>query len=382
MPDNNTAAPIGLAEGFNPFSDDAPQVQPQVPVEGAPTATEGQVTDPVVPQGTPDPVQDQTPQFDPNQFMKEKFGFDSVEQAEQEFQRLKEPKKDFEFESDTSKSLFNAIKEGKVDDVYEIISQQKRLEKLTTSEINANLAMDIIKTNISNKYKELAPDEVDLLFYENYGLPAKPEQGYDESDDDYESKVKQWENTCGVIEKRMIIEAKVLRPELEKLKSDLKLPDIYGEAQAAAKSQEEFENLQKARTNYEQALETQFNSFGGFNVSVKDEDVEIPIAFNVADDEKLQMKDLLSDFDAESFLEEQWFDKNGNPKVTQMMEDLYLLKNRQKIFQKVANEAASQRLLHHLKKTGNYTLNQPTPQGTPTPNANSAFEALQQAVWS
>ena len=31
MPENNPAAPIELAEGFNPFSDDnAPQVQPKI----------------------------------------------------------------------------------------------------------------------------------------------------------------------------------------------------------------------------------------------------------------------------------------------------------------------------------------------------------------
>jgi hypothetical protein len=62
------------------------------------------------------------------------------------------------------------------------------------------------------------------------------------------------------------------------------------------------------------------------------------------------------------------------------MADKYLLENRDKILQKVANEAASQRLLAHLKKTGNITLNQPTPQGTPTPSATAQMDSL--AAWA
>ena len=65
-------------------------------------------------------------------------------------------------------------------------------------------------------------------------------------------------------------------------------------------------------------------------------------------------------------LSDRWFNEDGNPKVQQIMADKYLLENREKIFSKIANEAASQRLLAHLKKTGNININQtPTPQGIP-----------------
>jgi hypothetical protein len=63
-----------------------------------------------------------------------------------------------------------------------------------------------------------------------------------------------------------------------------------------------------------------------------------------------------------------------------MMADKYLLENYNKILQKVANEAASQRMLAHLKKTGNININQPTPQGTPTPSANAERDRL--AAWA
>jgi len=383
MPDNtDMSAPITLAEGYNPFSDEnAPQVQQQVEV--APTA-------PNEPAAAPPPqeetkVQEQavsTQSFDSNQFVKERFGYDSVEQAEQEFKKLKE-QPSFEFKDDVSKSLFDAIKEGKADDVYEILNQQKRLEKLTSSELTPDLAAEIVKTNIKNKYKDLSADDVELLFYDQHFVPLKPEQGYDESDEDYAGKVKTWQSQVDYAERKLMIEAKVIRPELEKLKSEIKLPDIYNEAGREAESQEEFEIMQQARSIYEKTLDSDFQSFNGFNVSVKDEDVEIPISFNVGEDERLAMKNDLADFDSDSYFEGRWFTKDGKPNVQQIMADKYLLENREKIFSKIANEAASQRLLAHLKKNGNININQsPTPQGTKPDLNGTEAERLRMAEWA
>ena len=384
MPENNPAAPIELAEGFNPFSDDnAPQVQPKI--EEAPILT----NEPAEQQAAPPPqeetkTEEQTapPQsFDTNQFIKERFGYDSVEQAEQEFKKLKE-QPSFEFKDNVSKSLFDAIKEGKADEVYEILNQQKRLEKLTTSELTPDLAAEIVKTNIKNKYKDLDQGEVDLLFYDQFFVPLKPEQGYDESDEDYAGKVKTWQSQVDYADKKLMIEAKVIRPELEKLKSEIKLPDIYNEAGMEAESQAEFEMSQKARSIYEKTLDSEFQSFNGFNVTVKDEDVEIPISFNLGEDEKLAMKNSLTDFDSDSYFGERWFAEDGKPRVQQIMADKYLLENYTKILQKVANEAASQKMLSHLKKNGNININQtPTPQGT-TPSLNTTAEQERLANWA
>ena len=384
MPDNtDMSAPITLAEGYNPFSDEnAPQVQQQVEV--APTAP----NEPA--QAAPPPqeetkVEEQavsTQSFDSNQFVKERFGYDSVEQAEQEFKKLKE-QPSFEFKDDVSKSLFDAIREGKADDVYEILNQQKRLEKLTSSELTPDLAAEIVKTNIKNKYKDLSTDDVELLFYDQHFVPLKPEQGYDESDEDYAGKVKTWQSQVDYAERKLMIEAKVIRPELEKLKSEIKLPDIYNEAGREAESQEEFEIMQQARSIYEKTLDSDFQSFNGFNVSVKDEDVEIPISFNVGEDERLAMKNDLADFDSDSYFEGRWFTKDGKPNVQQIMADKYLLENREKIFSKIANEAASQRLLAHLKKNGNININQsPTPQGAKPDLNGTEAERLRMAEWA
>ena len=382
------SAPIELAEGYDPFSEDVyvPPAQPQVEVAPTVNSEEAQPAVQAEPsteqQVQPEVQQTQEQQtFDPNQFVRERFGFESVEEAEEQFKRVREQQTpEFDFENETSRNLFAAIKEGKTDEIFDILNRQKKLESLTNSEINANIAAEIIKTNIENKYKDLSKEEVDILFYDNYNFPAKPEQSYDETEEDYNARVQNWQSQIEFIEKRMIIDAKVIRPELEKLKSDIKLPDVYGFDELQAESQEEYENLQQARQIYEQTLNSEFNNFNGFNVSVKDEDVEIPIAFNVAEDERIRMKETLSDFDSDNYFGERWFNEDGKPKVQQVMSDIYILENFNKILQKVANEAASQRLVAHFKKSGNVTINNPTPQGQPQQNPNALMDSL--ADWA
>ena len=369
---------IELAEGYNPFGDEAQAAQQINNAEVAP-ANEQKVQENQTVEAPPDTSSNQT--FDTNQFLKDKFGFETVEQAEQEFKKIKELKEpEFKFNDDISKTLFDAIKEGKSDDVYEILNQQKRIDKLVNAELNPNLAEDIIKTNIQNKYKDLTSEEVDLLFYDSYSLPARPEQGYEEETEDYDLRLKTWKSQVDYVEKKMIIDAKVIRPELAKLKSELKLPDIYGTEQKQAESQENEKKAKESRLVYEQTLNSEFQSFSGYNVTVKDEAVEIPISFNVAEDERLAMKNTLADFDTDTYFSGRWFNEDGKPNVKQTMSDVYLLENWQKILQKVANEASSQRLLAHLKNSSNVNLNQTTPQGTPSADPKSEQDRL--AEWA
>ena len=375
---------IEFEAGFNPFSDDAPQVQTKIKADESLVLEDKKVLEDEVKPSveTQQSTETNTNTFDPNQFVKERFGFESVEEAEEKIKKLKETENNvnFDFSNNLSRTLFDAIKEGKADEVYEVLSQQKKIDRLTTSELTPDLAVDIIKTNLQSKYKDLTPDEVDLLFYDNYFFPAKPEKDDYDSDEDYEKKLSTWQSQVDYVEKKMMIDAKVIRPELSKLKEDIILPDIYGFEQAERIQQQEQAALAQARSIYESTLNSEFNSFNGFNVLVKDEDVEMPISFNVAEEERIKMKEVLSDFDTENYFDGRWFNEDGKPKVQQIMSDIYLLENFPKILQKVGNEAASQRLAAHLKRSGNISINQTSPQGTPKENPNSAMDAL--ANWA
>ena len=101
---------ITLADDFNPFDD---TIVAQPPVE-APVET----TDPIdPPQETPPAPTTTETQFDYNSFVKENFGYDSVDAAKEEIQKLKS-KPEISFDNEVSERLFNLIKEGKKDKFF------------------------------------------------------------------------------------------------------------------------------------------------------------------------------------------------------------------------------------------------------------------------
>ena len=96
LENQDMSAPIKLAEGYNPFSDEEVVAQAQPQVDVAPTAPIDEPnTDQQSAQSNEPKQENQEPtttttNFDPNQFVKERFGYESVEQAEEEFKKFKE----------------------------------------------------------------------------------------------------------------------------------------------------------------------------------------------------------------------------------------------------------------------------------------------------
>lgn len=318
-----------------------------------------------------EPQPQEPPKVDYDSFVKETFGFDSVEAAKQELQRLKEPV----FENEVSKTLYAAIKSGNEEEVLNVIQEKKRLNELLDGEIDEKKAFDIIKKGYKANYSDLTDDEISLLMSDKYKYPTKPEKTEFEDDEDFGEKERQWQKELDNYNKRLIIDAKLTKPELAKLKEEIKLPDINFQNG----SEKESDELKKAREVYEQSLNSDYKEFNGFSVTIKDGENETPISFSVSDEEKNSLKELLSDFNPDEFLYKRWFSEDGKPLVKQMMSDVYLLQNQAKILQKIGNEAASQRLLQQIKESGNVNVGT-TPQRPVAPSNDAEMERL--ANWA
>lgn len=318
-------------------------------------------------------------QVDYNSFVKETFGYESLDEAKSEFEQLKKLKetapKEQSFANDESKTLYQAWVEGKKDEVLDYLSTQKKIEKLATSEVDSYTAEEIIKMNIKQKNKNLSDDEVDFVFSERFSMPKKPVQGADEYDDDYQTRVSDWESKFQAAQKKLIIEAKMAQPEIEKIKSELVLPSIQTDNQVLeAQTQEELQQAEEMRKEFEQTLEKEYKDFSGFNVTFKDESagIEIPISYVPTDDEKVSLKQELSDFDYSEYFGNRWFSKEGKPEIKNMMADKYFLENKEKILQKVANEAAQQMRLKMIALQSNINIKGNGQQQTFTPNQNQS----------
>lgn len=308
-------------------------------------------------------VKEEAEIVDPKDWVKKEFGWEDVELGKKELAELRELKnkipEEKKFANDTSQKLYEAWLEGKEEEVFTILDSKRKLDRLTKSEVDKMTASEIIKLNIQQKNKELTGDEVDFLFNKRYSMPEKPQQSTDELDEDYAARVSQWQAQVQEKEKELIIEAKMAKPELEKLKSEIVLPNTKGDeaAKIAEAQQRELERLGQLRTLYKQTLENDFKKFNGYEIKYKDEEVEIPVNFGVTDEEKTALKAELENFDVDDFWTKRWFNQDGSPNIQQTMSDIILLRQKDNVLQKVVNEVGTKMREHYIKLRTNTHVN-------------------------
>lgn len=326
---------------------------------------------------------------DVNDWLKETFNVDTVDAAKAEWERRgklqEQPQtvKEHEFANDESKKFYEAITKGDRKTVYNMLHQQEQLERLESLQLtSAKEAADIIKANLQFKHKDLTQSEIDRIFNRQYAMPPQPKQGLDQEDADYALVLDQWKAQVAEKEQDMIIDAKLAKPELSKFKSELVLPDIPKvEAALPAQSQEDLAKQEALRNNFIQKLDSDYKNFNGYSVTAKDGGVDLPISYAIAPEELAASKQQIANFDVNQFFDSRWFDDKGTPNIKQIQEDLYLLQNRDKVFQKIANEASAQRMAHHLKTKSNINVNGTT-NGAPVTNGKTPEQEFAEKIWS
>jgi|ERR1044072_8170616 hypothetical protein len=292
---------------------------------------------------------------------------------------------EFKYENEDSRRFHELLKENKHEEVWRYLDQQRQIQQLETMNIaNAEEAKQIIKANLRFKHADLNAAQIDRLFDRSYSFPKQPVQG-DMDDADYAIEMNAWKNQIQQIEQDMVIDATIAKPELAKYKSNIVLPDIpRSEPVAPTTSQEELDRQRAWHNNYVAAVGSNYQNFKGYAVTAKDGDVSLPISYSVTPEEQMASKQLLENFNVSEFFDGRWFDQNGIPNVNKIQEDLYLLQNRDRIFQKIANEASAQRYLHHVKKQNNINLNTVN-NSAPVPPANvdtrTDSQKLGDALW-
>lgn len=383
------AASVAQPVEANPFEEGSWTSQPAQPAVEQKTDTEVK----------PEPVAQPEPKagdsdeqiIDANEYLKQQLGYDSWDVAKTELQQLRELKEkaqtpaEIKFANEQSQKFFDAIKEGKIDDVYAYLHKQKQLERLEKLEIaGVNEAAEIIKANLQFKNPDLTSKEIEFLYNKRYSIPKQPRQGVDQSDEEYEAVIEEWKQVVQEKEQEIIIEGKVARPEVIKYKSELVLPDLPNKVQPQqpqAPDPKVLEAQEAARNNYLKTVDSDYKNFNGFESKVKSESGELPVAFNVPDEEKVVYANKLKDFDINEFFESRWFPE-GKTNVAQMMSDLYLLENPGKVLQGLSNNAASAALDNYLKTKSKIKVDggSSKPDGF-TPTAKDIQTKQEEALW-
>lgn len=392
MPDEVNQQQTPIAPTFDPFKTDVQQPTPDTAQQAAPVA------DPAAqPVADPQAVAQPTEEYkvvDPSDWLKENFNLESVDAAKKEWEelrKLKEQQATFgKFENPDSEKVYSYLKEGKIPELRDFLNKQDRIAQLEKADPNNPLtAAEIIKAGMQLKNPMLSQPQVDFLFNQNYAKPQKPNKGVDEDDADYSVRISEWEQRIKDIDTKLSIDAIMTQPDILKMKADLKLPDLQlpqQTSQPAGPTQKELEDQQRYVDAYIKSVDDQLKGFNGYDVTFKDESVEIPISYVVTDQEKTALAQELKNFaqqnfDANALFADRWVKEDGTLDVLKMAQDKYVLNNLGKILQKVSNESGTKRLEHKLKVDSNITVNGGTNQRTFDPAAKSAMDSLAEAVW-
>lgn len=337
-------------------------------------------------------VEEEEEILDPSDWLKREFEWDSVDSAKQELEelrKLRDSAQDFdnevEFENEESLNLFRLFKEGKQDEVYNYLSTRQKLNSLVEGEINKDSAVDIVKMKMRNNYPELTDEEINFQFNRNFGVPAKPVQKDIETDEEYQERLDTWQTQVKEAETELMIEAKLAKPDLQKYLNELVFPDIENGNDSYEPTQEELEAQQEFVNQFANDARNALSSFEGFSVSVKDEEVDIPLSYAISDEEKdvvaRQIEQFVdAGFDANAILAERWLTEGGI-NTAQIVRDLALLLSEGKMSQKFVNEAASRRLAEHIRRTSNINVTSRTPQNTFSPESKSHMDKQIEYIW-
>lgn len=331
--------------------------------------------------------------FNHKEWLKQEFDVEDaaiLKQEREELKAFREKTKQEEFKNEDSKKVYEYLREGKENEVYEYFSKKKQIEKLSKADVTAdkNVAAELVKFGIKNENKEanLSEEEINFLFNQRYSVPKEPNEDDYIDVDAFEKDMLSWKEQVQTIEKRIMIEAKMQQPKLSQLNQEIVLPDIKRDQQNAL-SQEDLDALKQMQESFVQTAKTSIDGFKGFDVNVKDKDVDYNVSYVPSAEEKTLVNEKLNEFaksgfDANALLADRWVNEDGKTlNVERMVKDLSLIYSNEKLSQKLVTDAANKRLELYLKEKKNINLNETVTNGQFNPdNKKTQQEALTEAI--
>lgn len=305
----------------------------------------------------------------PVEWLKKEFEVEdpAILKAErEELKSAKEKLKNFDLNEDSLK-VYDYLKDGKEDDLYNYLSTKKRIEKLTSNEVTESNAAEIVKFQMQQKYNTLSEDDINYKFNRQYGLPKEPQEDKYLTTEEYNEAKEEWDQKVVDIKKELLLDAKLAVPDIQKLKTELTLPNIVRENKTDNQpSPEELAAFNTAKDSFLQTVQNV--NFNGFTAQVKNKDVDYNVAYTPSQEEKTVINQRMqsfaeSGFDANSLFTDRWVNNDMTLNVQQMTEDLSRIFMGKNADAKIANEAANKRLELYLQDKKQIDINQTNEEG-------------------
>lgn len=279
----------------------------------------------------------------PFQTFKEKFGYEKPDDIYAEIETYRKSKselgREFEFANDDSAELFKAFTLGDKNAVRDYLQKEQRINELVALEVTKDTAADIVKFGMQLKYGNLTSQEIEYKFNKQFSMPAKPAQGADEEEPEYQDRVNQWQTVVSDRQMELMIEAKMAKPDIDAAKKNLVLPkyvapvdDSYAQYQQMLDEQTKLaqEAEQFYKTLSPKALETK--------IKFTDEANKIDFEFQFEPDTQGFGKTIEMASDIEKFW--QAFTKpDGTPDRIKFADAIYFALNKERVISEAMKQA-------------------------------------------
>jgi hypothetical protein len=310
--------------------------------EGSPTENQAAATaesalsgNENVPQGT-----NPSTQLDFEALLAEKTGgkFKSVDEILKLTEQQVAP--EINFANETSKKVFEYLKEGKVDEFMSVYQQQKMLESVDKLDTD-----NVLKLKIKYENPELTQEEIEDEFESRYGV-EQPDIDEDLDDAaDIEKAKKKFEREKSAMERLKKKDLKEAKDFLQEKKQEIVLPDIQSsktQQQEAQGPEVDEVAIKEYRDKYLNSIPKTIDEIVGFESKYKDSELEFNTTYVIDANEKNALKEKMSNFTLQDYFVPRYINEQGDFDTESIAHDLYVLENFDKIVEAHVSQAVNQ----------------------------------------
>ena len=265
--------------------------------------------------------------------------YSSWEELEEHINKEKEVEKLGEFENETSRAIYNMLAEGKIAEVTEILQK-----KAFSDSLKDKTDEDVLKAYIKQKNPDFDSQDIEDEYNEKYSL--------DELEFD-DSKLRREQKKLNNRIKGDVSEAKEY---FSKVSEEIKFPKYEASNQAEETvNTEDDSELQAERDKFLSSLNELKDNVSSLPFSWKDEKTNMSVngKFEIPAQELTKYHKGAENL--EGYLAERYY-QEGKYKSDQLLKDLYIADNFNKIISSVVSQAVNQTRLEVLKKSKNITV--------------------------
>jgi len=244
------------------------------------------------------------------------------------------------FANETSKKVFEYLKEGKVDEFMSVYQQQKQLENVDKLDSD-----NVLKLKLKFENPDLTDAELQDEFDSRYGV-EQPDIDEDLDDPaDIEKAKKRYEREVSAMERLKKKDLKEAKSFLQEKKQEIVLPDIQSSKtqQQEAQGQEVDEvAIKEYRDKYLNSIPKTIDEIVGFESKYKDSELEFNTTYVIDANEKQALKDKMQNFTLQDYFVPRYINEEGNFDTESIAHDLYVLENFDKIVEAHVSQAVNQ----------------------------------------